>query len=61
MKGVRCTHRDFAAGRCTFGYDATGEGSFDGNGHGTHVASISGIYSLFCFFFFFCFDFFIFH
>jgi len=39
--GVRCTHRDFATSRCTFGYDATGEGTFDGNGHGTHVASIS--------------------
>jgi len=39
--GTRCTHRDFATSRCTFPYDATGEGLFDGNGHGTHVASIS--------------------
>jgi len=37
--GVRCTHREFA-GRCTFGYDATNEGLFDGNGHGTHVGSL---------------------
>ena len=36
--GIQCAHNDFA-GRCTFGLDATGEGSVDENGHGTHVAS----------------------
>jgi len=40
--GVRCTHNDFKTNRCTFPYDATGEGLFDGNGHGTHVASLAG-------------------
>jgi subtilisin family serine protease len=34
--GVLTSHKDFE-GRARFGYDATGEGSYDGNGHGTHV------------------------
>jgi subtilisin family serine protease len=38
--GIMCTHEDFE-NRCTMGFDATGEGLFDGNGHGTHVASTS--------------------
>jgi len=37
--GIFCDHNDFAGGRCTFGFDSTNEGFFDGNGHGTHVAS----------------------
>jgi subtilisin family serine protease len=37
--GIYCEHEDFAGGRCTFGFDSTREGFFDGNGHGTHVAS----------------------
>jgi subtilisin family serine protease len=34
--GVHTSHTDFE-GRASFGYDATGEGSYDGHGHGTHV------------------------
>jgi subtilisin family serine protease len=34
--GVSTSHADFE-GRARFGYDATGEGIYDGNGHGTHV------------------------
>jgi subtilisin family serine protease len=34
--GVFTSHNDFE-GRARFGYDATGEGIFDGHGHGTHV------------------------
>ena len=34
--GVLTAHADFE-GRARSGYDATGEGIFDGNGHGTHV------------------------
>jgi len=37
--GILCTNVDFTK-RCEWGIDATGEGAFDGNGHGTHVASI---------------------
>jgi subtilisin family serine protease len=36
--GIYCEHVDFE-NRCTMGFDATREGMFDGNGHGTHVAS----------------------
>jgi len=44
--GIRCTHVEFKTNRCTFGYDATNEGLFDGNGHGTHVASlVAGVVS----------------
>jgi subtilisin family serine protease len=34
--GVFISHNDFE-GRARFGYDATGEGMYDGHGHGTHV------------------------
>ena len=34
--GVLTSHMDFE-GRATFGLDSTGEGMFDGHGHGTHV------------------------
>jgi hypothetical protein len=37
--GVRVTHSEFA-GRITEGRDFTGEGQFDGNGHGTHVVRL---------------------
>eukprot|EP00835_Amoeboradix_gromovi_P004661 NODE_376_length_9826_cov_0.285288.p2 type:complete len:303 gc:universal NODE_376_length_9826_cov_0.285288:7228-8136(+) len=39
--GINVAHDDFE-GRATFGYDATGEGKFDGNGHGSHVAGTIG-------------------
>jgi subtilisin family serine protease len=39
--GIMCTHNDFSS-RCTYGFDATGEGNGDGNGHGTHVAGTVG-------------------
>jgi len=38
--GIRCTHIEFRTNRCTWGIDTTNEGAFDGNGHGTHVASL---------------------
>jgi subtilisin family serine protease len=38
--GIKTDHPDFG-GRASHGYDATGEGNFDGNGHGTHVAGTS--------------------
>ncbi|QQN76434.1 S8 family peptidase [Streptomyces sp. G-5] len=38
--GVRTTHADFG-GRASFGYDYWGGTATDGNGHGTHVASIA--------------------
>ncbi|MFB7760986.1 S8 family peptidase [Streptomyces xiamenensis] len=38
--GVRTTHADFG-GRASFGYDYWGGTAADGNGHGTHVASIA--------------------
>jgi len=39
--GVYCDNNDFAGrpASCATSFDATGEGLFDGNGHGTHVAS----------------------
>ena len=39
--GINIEHSDFE-GRATFGFDATGEGKFDGNGHGTHVSGTIG-------------------
>lgn len=39
--GIATGHRQFE-GRCRFGKDFTGEGSGDGNGHGTHVAGLVG-------------------
>jgi subtilisin family serine protease len=39
--GILTSHTDFE-GRATFGHDATGEGLFDGLGHGTHVATTIG-------------------
>jgi len=36
--GVYCEHTDFVNG-CVMSFDATNEGMFDGNGHGTHVGS----------------------
>ena len=39
--GINVEHSDFE-GRATFGFDSTGEGNFDGNGHGTHVAGTIG-------------------
>jgi len=36
--GIYCEHADFED-RCRMEFDATREGLFDGNGHGTHVAS----------------------
>ncbi|MCP4657367.1 MAG: S8 family peptidase, partial [bacterium] len=35
--GIRITHNDFG-GRASWGTDCTGEGDYDGHGHGTHVA-----------------------
>jgi hypothetical protein len=35
--GVETSHNEFT-GRISDGMDFTGEGQFDGNGHGTHVA-----------------------
>jgi subtilisin family serine protease len=35
--GIYIDHEDFG-GRASLGTDITGEGNFDGNGHGTHVA-----------------------
>lgn len=35
------THTEFGS-RATFGYDSTGQGENDGNGHGTHVAGTVG-------------------
>jgi len=35
--GIHLTHTSFG-GRATHGFDSTGEGSGDGNGHGTHCA-----------------------
>jgi len=40
--GVYCLNNDFLnrnGATCVMSFDATGEGMFDGNGHGTHVAS----------------------
>jgi len=42
--GVYCLNNDFqnrGAATCVMSFDATNEGMFDGNGHGTHVASTS--------------------
>ena len=39
--GINTQHNDFE-GRATFGFDATGEGEFDGNGHGSHVSGTIG-------------------
>jgi len=39
--GVLLTHTEFA-GRAKWGTDTTGEGDYDGNGHGTHVAGTIG-------------------
>lgn len=39
--GINVSHDDFE-GRATFGSDFTGEGLFDGNGHGSHVAGTIG-------------------
>jgi subtilisin family serine protease len=37
--GINYAHNDFVpTGRASFGFDATGEGPNDGNGHGTHCA-----------------------
>jgi len=36
--GIQCTHTDFTY-RCQWAIDTTLEGQYDGNGHGTHVAS----------------------
>jgi len=38
--GIHYTHNDFQ-GRAEFGFDATGEGQGDQNGHGTHCAGTS--------------------
>jgi subtilisin family serine protease len=43
--GVYCLNNDFqgrAGATCQMVFDATNEGMFDGNGHGTHVASTAG-------------------
>ncbi len=41
--GVYCDHTDFRSAQygvtCQTLFDSTNEGLFDGNGHGTHVAS----------------------
>lgn len=37
--GVYCQNTDFNGRQCATEFDATNEGLFDGNGHGTHVAS----------------------
>lgn len=39
--GINVEHEDFG-GRASWGFDATDEGEFDGNGHGTHVAGTIG-------------------
>eukprot|EP00834_Sanchytrium_tribonematis_P000649 NODE_12_length_54577_cov_0.384100.p14 type:complete len:363 gc:universal NODE_12_length_54577_cov_0.384100:11378-12466(+) len=39
--GIYTAHPEFE-GRATFGFDSTGEGKFDGNGHGTHVSGTIG-------------------
>jgi subtilisin family serine protease len=39
--GIRTTHSDFG-GRATHAFDCTGQGSGDGNGHGTHCAGTAG-------------------
>jgi subtilisin family serine protease len=39
--GINYAHTTFA-GRAVFGFDATGEGPNDGNGHGTHCAGTAG-------------------
>ncbi len=39
--GINTKHVDFE-NRATFGFDATGEGMVDNNGHGTHVAGVVG-------------------
>jgi len=39
--GIRITHNDFG-GRASWGTDCTGEGDYDGHGHGTHVAGTVG-------------------
>ncbi|MFT6287116.1 MAG: subtilisin family serine protease [Alcanivorax sp.] len=39
--GILTTHVDFE-GRAAFGFDCTGEGPGDGNGHGTHIAATVG-------------------
>jgi subtilisin family serine protease len=40
--GVKVSHREFQ-GRITEGIDFTGEGQFDGDGHGTHVAGMPSL------------------
>jgi len=46
--GVYCEHANFDNNRCKFTKDFTGEGTFDGNGHGTHVSStaVGGIHGI---------------
>ena len=39
--GIYIEHSEFE-GRAKFGFDATGDGPADGNGHGTHVAGTIG-------------------
>jgi subtilisin family serine protease len=39
--GILTTHTSFG-GRATHGFDSTGEGAGDGNGHGTHCAGTVG-------------------
>jgi subtilisin family serine protease len=40
--GIKTDHPDFGdPSRATLGHDATGEGNYDGYGHGTHVAGTS--------------------
>jgi len=39
--GILLTHNEFG-GRASWGTDTTGEGAYDGNGHGTHVAGTIG-------------------
>jgi len=39
--GIRTTHNNFG-GRASWATDCTGEGTYDGHGHGTHVAGTVG-------------------